>query len=92
MSGNSALEPKNAARQRRFEQRVEEQVGDAGDADTEEGGIENGSALDHEDQAEQEQLQVGKWMLAAGAQALRLLVLSSADTQRPIYRPNRPLK
>ena len=33
---------------------------------------------------EQEQLQVGKWMLAAGAQALRLLVLSSADTQRPI--------
>ena len=31
---------------------------------------------------EQEQLQVGKLMLAAGAQALRLLALSRTDTRR----------
>jgi hypothetical protein len=31
---------------------------------------------------EQEQLQVGKWMLAAGADAMRLLLLSCCGTQR----------
>jgi hypothetical protein len=32
----------------------------------------------------EEQLKVGEWMLAAGAQAMRLLALSYADTRRPI--------
>jgi hypothetical protein len=32
----------------------------------------------------QEQLQVGELMLAAGAQAMRLLMLSYADTRRAI--------
>jgi hypothetical protein len=31
---------------------------------------------------EQEQLQVGEWMLAAGAQAMRLLMLSCAESRR----------
>ena len=31
-----------------------------------------------------EQMQVGEWMLAAGAQAMRHLMLSYADTRRPI--------
>jgi hypothetical protein len=33
---------------------------------------------------EQEQLQIGKLMLAAGARAMRLLMLAHADTRRAI--------
>lgn len=33
---------------------------------------------------EHEELQVGEWMLAAGAEAMRLLMLSYADTRRAI--------
>lgn len=33
---------------------------------------------------EQEQLQVGKLMLTAGARAMRLLMLSCADTRHPV--------
>src|SRR4029453_9084464 len=49
------LEPQDAARQRRLEERVEDQIGEAGHADAEKGRIDERLALDPVGEAEQQQ-------------------------------------